>query len=765
MFAMRIWAALLIIASLAVLASAQDEGGRQEVPLHLPYDNVSNYSYPYLIPPPQQPIFLTPQQQWLRWWMQFDGGGGGGGGGGEGGEGDSDSSSESNDTPKVYVVWVVKPVEPNIYWKDKTYDVYNGWNWSNSGNGSFTTTHGMNKTDFQVFRVLNQGNYTLQLIKPATGGSFINLSTFQVNGSANHTPISIDAYGDYLLQINSSANTTLSYNTTFYWADNIRNETVGKLADIPQGIRQQNTQLPENIDPQLKELATNLTNSSLNLLQQAEKDRNWVFENIEYDLYWASNETIPQGSEMANWTLAHRKGICSHKASLFIVVARLQGIPARIATGFAGGYPSENATYIFPMFGHAWAEVYIPPYGWIPVDPTGNVTERENETTGEKKNATIEWSDAGKVELDLQFTLNKTFEKELQKIFENQTREEMKRNGSLNESQNMTEQQKQQQEQQIQKEGQRRMQQFLQKLMNLSKQNFTQGNQTNMNFTDMNWSDLMNWSEGLNQTSNFTQNQTWNQTMNQTWNQTMNWTQNQTWNFTQNQTWNFTQNQTWNYTSNFTQQGNWSQFNRTWNFSRLNETYRNLTQQNDSRLNQTKEEEKQRQDMLRNLTSFSNNTIVNMVRDITSNPNNFWLLLLAALLCAMVFAGAIYVRSKLSSRLQQARAAEVREMFRKVNIDEVIRRVKQLGAEEKYGEAMVYGYNELADYIAFVFRIINDPSKTAREFAKSVEASVDVDSLKAITFLFERTKYAKKAGKKEYDEFLAALLKLAKSGG
>ena len=792
---MRALAALLLIASLALPALAQEAGERQEVPIHVPYDNVTNYTYPYIPPtPPPQPIWQI-EENWLRWWIEFGGGGldegggqdegegdeggedegggedGGGGedeGGGEdggGGEdegegedggGGEDGEDEDKPPPTVYVVWVVKPVEPNIYWKDKTYDVYNGWNWSTSGNGSFSTTHGENKTEFQVLRILNDGNYTLQLIRPATSGSSIDLKSFRVNGSANYSEIEIDSYHDYLFEINASANTTITYNATFYHSDSIDNRSVGTLGDIPPEILSQNLQLPGSMDPQLRELAENLTDSDMNLLQQVEKNRDWVHEWVEYDLFWASNITIPNGTEMANWTYTHRKGICAHYATLFTAISRLQGIPARISTGFAGGYPVENATYIFPMFAHAWAEAYIPPYGWIPIDPTGNVTEREDEETGEKQEVKIEWSDAGKTTIDLQFTLNRTLEKSLNEIFEQQIREEMKRNGTLEDSQNMTEQERERLEQQINEQVQERLKQLLERLREMSRQNFTDMNATPMNFTDFNWSDLG-------------RNFSFNQSQNQSWNQSMNWSQNQTWNWSQNQSWNqsmnWSQNQTWNWSSNFTQQGNWSSFNQTWNQSRLNDTYRDLAEQNNSQISRIQEEEQRRQEMLRNFTSLGNNSIVRSIQDIVSDPNNFWLMLLAALAGATAFATLLFARSKLASRRQQARAADIRKMFKAVNILEVIRRVEELGGNGKYEEAIILGYNGLADYIAFVFRILNDPSKTAREFAKSVESSVDVASLKTITFLFEKTKYAKKAGKKDYDEFLAALKELAKSGG
>jgi transglutaminase-like putative cysteine protease len=410
---------LLIALALAALpAIALDElvsgnSTREIVPIEIPYDAVGNYSYPnLLIPPLPQPapdvgVDMQQRLEWLRWWQEFDGGGEGDGGGGNGGQGD----------PKVFVVWMFSPPEPNIYWKDKTYDVYSGWNWSASGNGSYSTAHGNESVQFKVLRVLNGGNYSIQLIKPSTPGSFIDTKSFAVeNGSANYS-VGMDPNADYLLDINATPGATLSYNATFYGAGFVNRSLVGNASDIPPAIRGLNTQLPENIDPELRELAKNLTLPNATLLEQAEWDRDFVHAWVEYDLFWADNQTIPVGAEMANWTYRNRKGICAHYASLYAVIARLQGIPTRIATGFAGGYPAGNASYIFPIFGHAWAESYIPPYGWLPLDPTGNVTDRGGQGgsggEGERRNASIEWSDAGKVTLDLQFTLNRTLDERL----------------------------------------------------------------------------------------------------------------------------------------------------------------------------------------------------------------------------------------------------------------------------------------------------------------------------------------------------------------
>ena len=61
------------------------------------------------------------------------------------------------------------------------------------------------------------------------------------------------------------------------------------------------------------------------------------------------------------------KGICqcSDATDLFITLCRSLGVPARYCGGI---FLKESLTTIIDT--HAWAEVYFPPYGWVPVDPT-----------------------------------------------------------------------------------------------------------------------------------------------------------------------------------------------------------------------------------------------------------------------------------------------------------------------------------------------------------------------------------------------------------
>jgi len=68
-------------------------------------------------------------------------------------------------------------------------------------------------------------------------------------------------------------------------------------------------------------------------------------------------------------TLVSRAGVCQDFAHVLVALGRARGIPTRYASGYihVGDTPVLGADA-----SHAWAEAYLPPYGWIGFDPTNN---------------------------------------------------------------------------------------------------------------------------------------------------------------------------------------------------------------------------------------------------------------------------------------------------------------------------------------------------------------------------------------------------------
>jgi transglutaminase-like putative cysteine protease len=76
-----------------------------------------------------------------------------------------------------------------------------------------------------------------------------------------------------------------------------------------------------------------------------------------------------------------KRGFCEHFASSFVVLMRAAGIPARVVTGYQGGYFNAVGNYLLvrQSDAHAWSEVWLEGRGWVRIDPTAAVSPQRVE--------------------------------------------------------------------------------------------------------------------------------------------------------------------------------------------------------------------------------------------------------------------------------------------------------------------------------------------------------------------------------------------------
>jgi transglutaminase-like putative cysteine protease len=66
-----------------------------------------------------------------------------------------------------------------------------------------------------------------------------------------------------------------------------------------------------------------------------------------------------------------KRGFCQQFAFSMAVLARLVGIPSRVAVGYTAGSPQRNHTWqVTTSDAHAWPELYFPRTGWLRFEPT-----------------------------------------------------------------------------------------------------------------------------------------------------------------------------------------------------------------------------------------------------------------------------------------------------------------------------------------------------------------------------------------------------------
>jgi transglutaminase-like putative cysteine protease len=136
---------------------------------------------------------------------------------------------------------------------------------------------------------------------------------------------------------------------------------VGKLQDIPEPILKaylkDDTKFALN-DPAIQEAVREAVGDERNPYWIGRKIYDHVIDHMEYEL--------AGGWNIAPAVLARGNGSCSEYSFVYIAMCRAAGLPARYAGSIA--IRGDDASYddVF----HRWVEIYLPGYGWIPVDPS-----------------------------------------------------------------------------------------------------------------------------------------------------------------------------------------------------------------------------------------------------------------------------------------------------------------------------------------------------------------------------------------------------------
>jgi transglutaminase-like putative cysteine protease len=96
--------------------------------------------------------------------------------------------------------------------------------------------------------------------------------------------------------------------------------------------------------------------------------KKWISGHCTYSL---DVKPIPAQSDHVLYFLTKsRRGYCDMFASSMVILCRMAGIPARLATGFAPGDRDSTGFNLRALDKHAWAEVYFPSDRWLVFDAT-----------------------------------------------------------------------------------------------------------------------------------------------------------------------------------------------------------------------------------------------------------------------------------------------------------------------------------------------------------------------------------------------------------
>jgi len=126
----------------------------------------------------------------------------------------------------------------------------------------------------------------------------------------------------------------------------------------------------ESDAPEIISLASSLADDESNIFNIGKAIFNYVSTNIKYDEEWLKmGGEWQEGKEGALWTYRNKRGLCRHFAALFVALARAAGIPSVTVPGYGFLNLEFGKIHSYDEVGHEWALIYLPSYGWMPVDP------------------------------------------------------------------------------------------------------------------------------------------------------------------------------------------------------------------------------------------------------------------------------------------------------------------------------------------------------------------------------------------------------------
>jgi transglutaminase-like putative cysteine protease len=145
-------------------------------------------------------------------------------------------------------------------------------------------------------------------------------------------------------------------------------QDLGKVPTGPAGI---DTQLPADYKSEaLLRLAVQHTAGAKSQFAEANDLATWLGRAFSYNLY---APPISSPESLLQFLTKSQTGDCVQFSYAFTVLARLLGIPTRLATGYTEGVasPANSSHYVVKSGdAHAWPEVYFQGYGWIRFEPT-----------------------------------------------------------------------------------------------------------------------------------------------------------------------------------------------------------------------------------------------------------------------------------------------------------------------------------------------------------------------------------------------------------
>ena len=266
------------------------------------------------------------------------------------------------------------------YLRSVTVDSFDGDSWApddrestrRPGTGRIDSGLDTAATEFRVITAVNTGQYT----SPYLPAPYAPESVSGLTGRWSWDPATLSIKG---LDTNSRDQ---QYVVTSV-APQLTAALLAGASEPVRGVPEQFLRQPSNVPEIVRTTADRVTAGAATPYARAMAIQKYL-RSLEFSY---SLQSPVQGGYDGNGLsvladfLTQKSGYCIHFASAMAVMARLEGIPSRIAVGYAPGRSTGATVAVsgqgpLPEFevdardAHAWPELYFQGVGWVPFEPT-----------------------------------------------------------------------------------------------------------------------------------------------------------------------------------------------------------------------------------------------------------------------------------------------------------------------------------------------------------------------------------------------------------
>jgi transglutaminase-like putative cysteine protease len=265
------------------------------------------------------------------------------------------------DNPNVEV-FTVKSSAPE-YWRLTSLDTFNGVEWSsdNSYNtvghrlGASTPTPGQRiEQDYSITGPISS------IWLPAA------YEPDRINGISG---VSYNADSGSLISTHDTTEGLRYQVSSVISVGQLNPQNLEKAGPIPtSGSLVRYTRLPpipQDIIDETRRVTTGLT---------SEYDKAKALQDYFHRAPFVYNDQFTLGDSsnaLEQFLFKYHTGYCQQFAGAYAVMARILGLPTRVAVGFSyGEQDGAGLWHVKDTYAHAWPEIYFPGSGWVPFEPT-----------------------------------------------------------------------------------------------------------------------------------------------------------------------------------------------------------------------------------------------------------------------------------------------------------------------------------------------------------------------------------------------------------